>query len=213
MRNYAIESVQQRLAAAGFDPGEIDGLWGDKTSDALDRALSAAMGAAPKPNPGGDIPEAYWPMLSKIESNDRLYALPPINPRTGKPFSSASGLFQFIRSTWIGEGGQWGTDEFKAFGGLRPSAEEQLQRVKSFTAKNARDLTRAGLPINEATLYAAHFLGVAGAVRILKADVSTPVAAVTTAGQRRANPSILGGGKTVGDFFSWLHRKTGVWAR
>lgn len=205
MKTLGMIRVQERLAAAGFDPGKIDGLWGDKTSEALDLALSAAMSARPAAPSNGTVPDNYWPMLRRIESNDRLYAKAAT--------SSASGHYQFIRSTWIGEGGQWGDDDALAFGGLRPSAEEQLRRVKSFTAKNVRDLTKAGLPINEATLYAAHFLGVSGAVAILKADVSTPLASVTTSGQRKANPSILGGGKTVGDFFSWLHRKTGVWAR
>src|SRR3546814_10387651 len=92
----------------------------------------------------GEIPESYLPMLSKIESNDRLYARPPINPKTGRPYSSASGLYQFIKSTWEGEGGRWGTDPMKAFGGLQPTADEQLARAKTFTAKNAAYLKRQG---------------------------------------------------------------------
>lgn len=35
----SIRIVQERLRAAGFDPGPIDGLWGRKTEKALDRAL------------------------------------------------------------------------------------------------------------------------------------------------------------------------------
>lgn len=157
------------------------------------------------PDPADLIPDDYWPMLAKIESGNRPY----VRAQT----SSASGLYQFIKATWINEGGKWGPDTSAAFGGLRPSVEEQTARARSFTAKNARMLVKAGLPINKASLYAAHFLGVMGAIKIIRADVSTPIESVTAAAQRVANPSILGGEKTVADFLSWLHRKTGDWAR
>lgn len=150
------------------------------------------------------IPDAYWPLLSKIESSDVLFAKAAT--------SSASGLYQFIRSTWIGEGGQWGPHDGVAFGGLRPSAAEQLQRAKSFTAKNAAILTRAGLPINEASLYACHFLGPVTAVRLIGSDVGASAEAIAGPAATRANKSILKG-KTVGKFLGWLHRKTGAWAR
>jgi len=95
------------------------------------------------------IPDDYWPMLAKIESGNRPYI------KAGS--SSASGLYQFIRSTWIGEGGKWGGDVQQAFGGLKPSEAEQLQRAKTFTEKNASILRAKGIPINRASLYAAHF--------------------------------------------------------
>lgn len=37
----SIRKVQERLAAAGFDPGPIDGKWGARTEGALDAALAA----------------------------------------------------------------------------------------------------------------------------------------------------------------------------
>ena len=85
------------------------------------------------------------------------------------PSSSASGLYQFIRSTWIGEGGTWGPTLRPAFGGLKPSPEEQLARARTFTAKNAAYLRSRDVPINRATLYAAHFLGPVTAGSILAA--------------------------------------------
>lgn len=150
------------------------------------------------------LPADYWPMLSKIESADRPYVKAPT--------SSASGLYQFIRSTWIGEGGAWGDDATQAFGGLRPGAEEQLARAKSFTAKNAAYLRARGIPINRASLYAAHFLGPVTAAQILGADVDARADDLAGAAATRANPSILRG-KTVGQFLAWLHKKTGEWAR
>ena len=150
------------------------------------------------------IPADYWPMLSKIESNDRPY----VKAAT----SSASGLYQFIRSTWIGEGGRWGDDMSKAFGGLTPSPEEQLQRVKTFTAKNAMYLKAKGVPINRASLYAAHFFGPVTAAQVIMADVKARADLIAGEAAAKANPSILKN-KTVGQFLTWLHKKTGEWAR
>lgn len=154
---------------------------------------------------GTTIPDDYWPMLSKIESGDRPY----IKAST----SSASGLYQFIRSTWLAEGGSWGSDLSKAFGGMTPSPEEQLKRAKSFTQKNADALAKAGIPVNRASLYAAHFLGVGTAIKALEGGVKDRIDAHVGDPAINANPSILGGGKTVADFLTWLHKKTGEWAK
>jgi hypothetical protein len=126
--------------------------------------------------------------------------------------SSASGLFQFIKMTWLGEGGQWGDDRSQAFGGLRPSPDEQLMRAKSFTEKNAAYLRRKGIPINNASLYAAHFFGPVTAAKVIGADVNARADFIAGPAATGANPSILKN-KTVGEFLSWLHRKTGAWAR
>lgn len=150
------------------------------------------------------IPDDYWPMLSKIESNDRPY----VKAST----SSASGLYQFIRSTWIGEGGKWGDDLQAAFGGLRPTPAEQMQRAKTFTEKNARILEANGIAINKASLYAAHFFGPGTASKVISADVKARADLIAGPAATRANPSILKD-KTVGQFLTWLHKKTGVWAR
>lgn len=171
---------------------------------AMNDCLDAMNAPREAPAPASTIPADYWPMLSKIESGDRPYV------KAGT--SSASGLYQFIRSTWIGEGGQWGSDMSQAFGGLRPSIAEQNLRAKSFTEKNAAILRSKGIPINKASLYAAHFLGVGMAIRIIGADVNARADAMAGEAATNANPSILRG-KTVGNFLSWLHKKTGAWAR
>lgn len=148
------------------------------------------------------IPAGYFDMLAKIESGNRPY----VKAST----SSASGLYQFIRSTWRGEGGAWGSDMSKAFGGLRPSIEEQNQRARSFTMKNVTALRNASVPINNATLYAAHFLGAGTAIKMLRAPSTARAIDIAGSAAARANPSILGGGRTVADFRSWLERKTGT---
>lgn len=176
-----------------------DGAWGPVTAAAIGKALGMVPAYSQ-----GPIPDDYWPMLSKIESGNRPYI------KAGT--SSASGLYQFIRATWIGEGGQWGADLSQAFGGLKPTTDEQTARAKTFTGKNADYLRRQGIPINKASLYAAHFLGAGMAVKIIGADVSERADIIAGRPATNANPTILLN-KTVGQFLTWLHSKTGEWAR
>ncbi|NWK98673.1 hypothetical protein DM806_24020 [Sphingobium lactosutens] len=179
---------------------KIDGWAGRDTIATLDSLRPPAV----VKSDAAAIPDRYWPMLSKIESGDRPY----IQAST----SSASGLYQFIRSTWRGEGGTWGPTLRPAFGGLKPSAGEQLARAKTFTAKNAAYLRTRGVPINRASLYAAHFLGAVTAGSILAADKTVRADLIAGAAATDANPSILRD-KTVADFIEWLRRKTGEVAR
>jgi hypothetical protein len=124
----------------------------------LDKAGIGRDSDAPAARPSQrTVPDDYFPLLAKIESGNRPY----VKAKS----SSASGLYQFIRSTWRGEGGEWGTDMGQAFGGLKPSVEEQTARARSFTEKNAAILRGKGVPINKASLYAAHFLGAGTALR------------------------------------------------
>lgn len=178
-------------------------------SEEMVKALDHAADLMGLPRLGGEkpasaIPDDYWPMLSKIESGDRPYVK--------AASSSASGLYQFIKSTWMAEGGKWGNDPAKAFGGLTPSTEEQLVRAQTFTAKNAEYLKRQGLPVNKASLYAAHFFGAGTAAKVIAADVKARADLIAGTAATNANPSILRG-KTVGEFLTWLHKKTGEWAK
>jgi hypothetical protein len=173
-----------------------DGVPGNETA----RKIIAKAGL----EPADAIPGDYWPMLAQIESGDR--------PFVKAPTSSASGLYQFVRSTWVAEGGKWGSDSSLAFGGLRPPPEEQLARVKSLTARNATYLKSKGIPINKASLYAAHFLGPVTAANVIGADVKASAEELAGPAATKANPTILKS-KTVGQFLTWLNKKTGEWAR
>lgn len=178
--------------------------WAGRDTETKLRELAVLAGVAVPVASVGAIPDDYWPMLSKIESNDRPY----VKAKT----SSASGLYQFIKATWLGEGGAWGSDPSLAFGGLKPSSEEQLARAKTFTSKNAAYLKSRGIPINKASLYAAHFFGAGMAAKVISADVNARADWIAGEAATKANPSILKG-KTVGQFLTWLHKKTGEWAR
>lgn len=192
--------------AAALMPSGADGILGGEFERALAFAVTKAGGVWEQPAPAVVVPDGYLDMLAMIESANRPYVQ--------APSSSASGLFQFIRSTWLGEGGKWGPTLRPAFGGLRPSVEEQRQRATTFTLKNAKALVAAGIPVNRASLYAAHFLGAPTAVDALRpgVDVKTRMETLVSKEAVDANPTILRG-KTLADFLTWLHRKTGEWAR
>lgn len=146
------------------------------------------------------IPPDYYDVLARIESSGRLYAK--------APSTSASGLFQFTRATWTAMGGAWGSDPEKAFGGLFPSAQVQTEMARRFTQANANGLRAAGVPINAATLYAAHFLGLTVAKRVLAAGSAAQLDRVVSAAVIKANPFLED--MSVGDFGAWLSRKTGL---
>lgn len=144
--------------------------------------------------------DRYLARNAQIESSN--------NPYAKAKTSSASGLFQFTKATWIAEGGQWGNDPNKPFGGLKPSVEEQRARARSLTEKNAAAVRSVGAPLTDGNLYLAHFLGQGGAKSVLRAPPNTPVSEVLSADQINANPSILKG-KTVGDVIAWAAQKMG----
>jgi hypothetical protein len=190
----AVFDAARAAKGAGFTQEQVEAI-----HYALDRAGVPKASAIPT-----DLPDDYWPMLSKIESGDRPYIK--------AASSSGSGLYQFIKSTWLGEGGTWGPDMRLAFGGLKPTAEEQTNRAKTFTEKNASILRSKGIPINRASLYAAHFFGAGMAAKVIGSDVSARADLIAGDAATNANPSILKG-KTVGQFLTWLHGKTGEWAK
>jgi hypothetical protein len=185
----AARALKRERIGEGLTQGEVD-------------TLNAIIHTWKPPAP--ELPDDYWPLLMQIESGGRPYVK--------AASSSASGLFQFIKATWLAEGGSWGSDIDLAFGGLRPTAQEQLERAKTFTQKNANYLKSHGIPINKASLYAAHFFGPVTAAKVIGADVHERADLIAGPAATSANPSILRS-KTVGEFLTWLHNKTGAWAR
>jgi hypothetical protein len=81
----ALRALKRAMSGVGLTQVEVDAF------------NSIIHGWAP---PAPEMPDDYWPLLAQIESGGRPY----IKART----SSGSGLYQFVRSTWQGEGGTWG---------------------------------------------------------------------------------------------------------
>lgn len=146
--------------------------------------------------PGGALApsDSYAAQTARRESAGQLFAK---NPR-----SSASGKYQFTKATWQKVGGAWGPDPSKPFGGLTPSEAEQDRRFALLTSGNRAGLVAAGVGISSATLYAAHFLGLPTAIRVLTSPASTKLTVLLSSQVLAANPHLRG--FTVADFVQWL---------
>lgn len=120
------------------------------------------------------------------------------------PLSSATGLGQFIESTWLKLFRQHFPSEAKSMTdatilGLRNNADVSKRLIEEYARQNAEILQKAGVSVDAAALHLAHFLGPGGAAKVLTAAPGTPIAGLLDAAAIRANPTILGGGATVDD--------------
>ena len=128
------------------------------------------------------------------------------NPLAKNPRSSAGGLGQFIDSTWltmikkyapeIAEGKS--KDELLA---LKTNPELSKQMLEHLTNENKTALEAKQLPINDSTLYLAHFLGSDKAVKLLQSNYFTPIEKVVSPEVLKANPQLKG--KNVGQVIAW----------
>ncbi|WP_429138967.1 phage tail length tape measure family protein [Aminobacter sp. BE110] len=127
--------------------------------------------------------------------------------------STATGLGQFIESTWLDLFRRYFPDRAASMTdqtilALRKDAEISVQLIEAYARENAALLRQAGVAVNEAALQLAHFLGPQGAISVLKAKSGTPVSQVLGADAIRANPSILGGGATVDDVIAYAQSRS-----
>jgi hypothetical protein len=162
-----------------------------------------------------------------------------LDPDARSPNSSASGLFQFIDQSWLGvlkqhgakhgfgwaadaiqrRGGRWTVDPAmrEAVFGLRDQAEPAALMAGEFASDNGDSLARSlGRQPSATDLYFAHFLGLEGATRFLRAADAEPDATAASAFPReaRANPSIFytrsGEARSLGQVYALMERKFGV---
>lgn len=135
-----------------------------------------------------------------------------LNPNAQAQTSSASGLFQFIDQSWLGvvkqhgakhgmawaanaigrtSGGRWTVNDpqmRQAVFALRNQAEPAALMAAESASENAAGLSQAlGRQATQTDLYFAHFLGLAGATRYLKAHQASPDATAATLFPREAS--------------------------
>ncbi|MBT8471677.1 MAG: transglycosylase SLT domain-containing protein [Marinicaulis sp.] len=160
-----------------------------------------------------------------------------MNPAAKAKTSSAAGLFQFIEQTWLSAvkayGERHGLGEFandivaKPGGGftvasaarrdeilnLRFDADKSAALAGELANENAAILkSRIGRAASSADLYLAHFLGPAGAAKMLKAGASTKAADLLPAAAK-ANRHVFYDGaraKTVGEVMASIAKSMGA---
>jgi hypothetical protein len=133
------------------------------------------------------------------------------DPDAKNPKSSASGLGQFIDSTWVQMLDKTRPEmaglSYQEKIALKSDSDLSRELTEAYARQNQAALEAKGLPVTEGTLYLSHFAGEAGAAKVLKADPSTDLLTVLGADVIRANPFLKG--KDAAWLISWADKKMG----
>jgi len=161
-----------------------------------------------------------------------------LNPNAKASNSSASGLYQFLDQSWLAivkrhgaeHGMEWAADAIQArpgggyrvsdpslrqaVMGLREQAGPAALMAASYAADNAAGLGQTlGRAANATDLYFAHFLGLVGAKRFLRAADGNPnaTAAALFPREARANRGIFygndGSARSLGEVYALMGHK------
>lgn len=119
------------------------------------------------------------------------------NAKAKNPLSSATGLGQFIDSTWIRMMATYRPDLANSLSrndllALRFDPTISREMVKNLAREGEAYLKSRGHHITAGRLYLCHFLGMEGASQILSASSDALIADVLGAGVVRANPFLTG---------------------
>ena len=153
---------------------------------------------------GSTAAEALTNRIIKVESGGRADAK--------NPLSSATGLGQFIESTWLRMMRTYRPDLASTMSrgdllALRTDPTLSREMVMNLARENENYLRARGHSITAGRLYLAHFLGPEGAHVVLSANTSDTILNVMGTGVVRANPFLKN--YTVIDLRNWADRKMG----
>lgn len=134
------------------------------------------------------------------------------NANAKNPTSSASGLGQFLDSTWLNTIKQHRPDLWNAKSrgellALKSDPTLGREMTTAYTQDNAEFLQNKGIQLTPGNIYLAHFLGPQGAANLLKADPGASVVSVVGQDVVRANSFLAG--KSVADTVAWAAKKMG----
>jgi murein DD-endopeptidase MepM/ murein hydrolase activator NlpD len=132
------------------------------------------------------------------------------NPTAKNPRSTATGLGQFIDSTWLRMINSHRPDLAQGRSreqilALRTDPDIATEMVAALARGNASYLRSRGQPVTPGNLYLSHFLGPDGAVVALSANPDMALAELFPAAVITANPFLTG--KTAGYVVEWAARK------
>ena len=160
-----------------------------------------------------------------------------LNPAAKAATSSAAGLFQFIEQTWFNSVkihgakhglGDYAADIVKTASGKLTVADPMRRqeildlrfdasKASALAAELANDNKvglekRLGRQVGGAELYAAHFLGVGGAAKLLSAAPGANAAALLPAAAKANRPVFYNGGtpRTVAEVMASFEKSMGV---
>jgi hypothetical protein len=176
---------------------------GDEAAAAADAAVGSGA-PAPTASGGGGVTQ-FVDRIVGVESGG--------NPNAKNPNSTATGLGQFIESTWLDMMRRYRPDDAATLSRgeqleLRRDPATAREMTRLYAEENAGKLSRAGHAPTAGNVYLTHFLGPGGALAVLGAGAGTPVTAVLPSAVVSANASILAG-KTAGEVVAWAAKKMG----
>jgi hypothetical protein len=198
----AIYNEILRQLHVDLDQGKKEGFFkwlGNSVKDffVMDESEGNALNQQIQENVSLNLPDgpedSYYDSIRAAESGG--------NDSAKNPGSTATGRYQFLTSTW--------NDLARRYPQLgltdRTDGEQQERAIRVFTQENADVLTKEGLSTSNANLYAAHFLGVADAVDVLRGDNADSISEYVSPRVIKANPFLKG--MTVGEFKTWASSK------
>ena len=172
------------------------------------RAPAAPAGATP-PVKTADNTRSDGAAVEKLV-NRIIHVESGGSARAKNPKSSATGLGQFIKSTWIRMMKSYHPELFRSLStedllALRFDPTISREMVANLARENEARLRQYGHSITAGRLYLAHFLGVEGAHTVLAASGEASIAALMGEGVITANPFLTG--KNCAFVISWAEKK------
>ncbi len=238
VKSAAVKAFQ--ASRPEYNPPTSGSVSSSSTAPTWDRAgpaMSAGMGTGPttegmgstKPDPSAKVPDPTGPGINGLKDTivnaAKVVGIDPnimlttaaiesdFNPNAKAGTSSASGLMQFINSTWKEtinkHGGKYGYDQSTSPFDAKASALMGAHYIKDSLSGLSKSYKGA---ISSVEAYLVHFMGPGGAAKFLKAMQENPgqYGSQLMPKEAAANQSIYfgqNGPRTLGEIYQWFYNK------